>query len=234
MMPGLRRRRRGRKTCDLAKWTLTVPKTFFSTFSFKWQGVFDEFVYEDVNFFLSYIWIFAEFCFPKWYCAREKFCNRCVRRVCWLSIDLMNKNYFVTAEKQLHILIELFFISTFMLIRWSFISAFSCAFPQVSLWRRRSVRVDQHFFLPSIELPENSWSFASIMSRMLTRGAKRRPFDRLSDEVVLNIFSFIVHDDFRSLRLTCRRFNELSKEPELWKKVSSWNFKVIIKKCFPN
>jgi hypothetical protein len=72
------------------------------------------------------------------------------------------------------------------------------------------------------------------MSRMLTRGAKRRPFDRLSDEVVLNIFSFIVHDDFRSLRLTCRRFNELSKEPELWKKVSSWNFKVIIKKCFPN
>jgi hypothetical protein len=56
---------------------------------------------------------------------------------------------------------------------------------------------------------------------MLTRGAKRRGFDRLSDEVVLKIFSFVQHDDFRSLRLTCRRFNEISKEPELWKKVSS-------------
>jgi hypothetical protein len=45
--------------------------------------------------------------------------------------------------------------------------------------------------------------------------------DRMPPEIVLRILSFVRHDDYRSLRLTCRRFNQLSKKPELWTKVCS-------------
>ena len=44
-------------------------------------------------------------------------------------------------------------------------------------------------------------------------------FDKLSDELFLKILSYVRHDDYRSLRLVNRRFNDISYDKSLWKKV---------------
>ena len=46
-------------------------------------------------------------------------------------------------------------------------------------------------------------------------------FDKLSDELFLKILSYVPHDDYRSLRLVNRRFNDISYDTSLWKKVCS-------------
>jgi hypothetical protein len=46
-------------------------------------------------------------------------------------------------------------------------------------------------------------------------------FDKLSDELFLKILSYVPHDDYRSLRLVNRRFNDISYDKSLWKKVCS-------------
>jgi F-box-like len=45
-------------------------------------------------------------------------------------------------------------------------------------------------------------------------------FDKLSDQMVLEILSYIPHDDYLNIRLVDRGFNRISKDASLWKKVS--------------
>ena len=45
-------------------------------------------------------------------------------------------------------------------------------------------------------------------------------FDKVPDELLLEILSYVQHDDYLNIRLVNRRFNQLSKEGCLWKKVS--------------
>lgn len=43
--------------------------------------------------------------------------------------------------------------------------------------------------------------------------------DKISDELFVKILSYVPHDNYLNLRLVDHRFNEVSKEPSLWKKV---------------
>ena len=45
-------------------------------------------------------------------------------------------------------------------------------------------------------------------------------FDKLSDELLLEILSYVPHDDYRSLRLVNHRFKRMSYDESLWRKVS--------------
>ena len=45
-------------------------------------------------------------------------------------------------------------------------------------------------------------------------------FDKLSDQMLLEILSYVPHDDYLNIRLVNRRFNRISKDASLWKKVS--------------
>jgi hypothetical protein len=46
-----------------------------------------------------------------------------------------------------------------------------------------------------------------------------KSLDKLPQELLLKILSYVAHDDFRTVRLLNRRFNELSKDKSLWTKV---------------
>jgi hypothetical protein len=48
----------------------------------------------------------------------------------------------------------------------------------------------------------------------------RDPFDKVPDELLLEILSHIAHDEYLNIRLVNHRFNQLSKEGCLWRKVS--------------
>ncbi len=48
---------------------------------------------------------------------------------------------------------------------------------------------------------------------------KIESLDKLPQELLLKILSYVAHDDFRNVRLVNRRFNELSKDKSLWTKV---------------
>jgi hypothetical protein len=58
------------------------------------------------------------------------------------------------------------------------------------------------------------------MSSMQARSTSPEVFDRLPDDLVLKILSQIPHDQFRNVALVDRRFNRISKDASLWKKVS--------------
>jgi F-box-like len=45
-------------------------------------------------------------------------------------------------------------------------------------------------------------------------------FDKLSDQMLLEILSYVPHDDYLNIRLVNRRFNRISTDRSLWKKVS--------------
>lgn len=49
---------------------------------------------------------------------------------------------------------------------------------------------------------------------------RREGFDTLPREIQVNIFSYIPHDEYRSVRLVNRLFNDISYDKSLWKKVS--------------
>lgn len=49
---------------------------------------------------------------------------------------------------------------------------------------------------------------------------RREGFDTLPREIQANIFSYIPHDEYRSVRLVNRLFNDISYDKSLWKKVS--------------
>jgi F-box-like len=44
-------------------------------------------------------------------------------------------------------------------------------------------------------------------------------FDKVPDEILVKIMSYIQHDHFRNVRLVNRRFNRVSYTPSLWKTV---------------
>jgi F-box-like len=48
----------------------------------------------------------------------------------------------------------------------------------------------------------------------------RDGFDKVPDELLLEILKYVPHDDHLNIRLVNRRFNRVSKEGSLWKKVS--------------
>jgi F-box-like len=48
----------------------------------------------------------------------------------------------------------------------------------------------------------------------------REGFDKLSDELLLKILSYVPHDEYLNIMLVNRRFNRLSTDSSLWKKVS--------------
>ena len=48
----------------------------------------------------------------------------------------------------------------------------------------------------------------------------RDPFDKVPDELLLEILSHVAHDEYLNIRLVNHRFNQLSKEGCLWRKVS--------------
>jgi F-box-like len=49
-------------------------------------------------------------------------------------------------------------------------------------------------------------------------------FQKVPDEVLLEIFKHVPHDEYLNIRLVNRRFNRVSKEGCLWKKVSLSSF----------
>jgi hypothetical protein len=46
------------------------------------------------------------------------------------------------------------------------------------------------------------------------------PFERLSDEVILTIFSFLTHPQLCRIASVNKRFKTLALEPSLWKKIT--------------
>lgn len=44
-------------------------------------------------------------------------------------------------------------------------------------------------------------------------------FDKLPEELLVKILSYVPHDDLRSVRLTNHRLNQISYTASLWKKV---------------
>lgn len=67
------------------------------------------------------------------------------------------------------------------------------------------------------------------LSALSIRPSAVKGFDKLATETVVKILSYVPHDDFRNVRLVCRRFNEVSKTESLWKKVSFLDFSSWIK-----
>lgn len=48
----------------------------------------------------------------------------------------------------------------------------------------------------------------------------REGFDKLSDELLVKILSYVPHDDYINIMLVNHRFKRLSTDSFLWKKVS--------------
>ena len=48
----------------------------------------------------------------------------------------------------------------------------------------------------------------------------RDRFDKVPDELLLEILSYVPHDEYLNIRLVNRRFSRVSQEGCLWKKVS--------------
>lgn len=49
-------------------------------------------------------------------------------------------------------------------------------------------------------------------------------FNRLSNELLVEILSHIPHDNFKNIRLVDRRFKETSYTASLWEKVRTVNY----------
>jgi F-box-like len=43
--------------------------------------------------------------------------------------------------------------------------------------------------------------------------------DKISDEIFVKILSYVPHDSYLNMRLVDHRFNKVSKDSSLWKKV---------------
>jgi F-box-like len=44
--------------------------------------------------------------------------------------------------------------------------------------------------------------------------------DKISDEIFVKILSYVPHDNYLNMRLVDHRFNKVSKDSSLWKKVT--------------
>lgn len=153
----------------------------------------------------------------------------------------VNKKYLVAAKNQMHM--HLNYYTKFTHLKFELIESnpdcMFLFFSKVSMWRViRCYCVQPRLFPLHIQGANSnvriSWCstvfvekeshithFASASTSLNMSDDATTPegFDKVPDEILVKIMSYIQHDHFRNVRLVNRRFNRVSYTPSLWKTV---------------
>jgi hypothetical protein len=91
-------------------------------------------------------------------------------------------------------------------------------FFQILKHMRMSSKKEQKSDVPS-EVEEVEASVYAFSCHSVVPSDSGSPFERISDEVMLRILSFLTHPQLCRLASVSQRFNALALDPSLWKKI---------------